>query len=74
MNKQLIAQLEEAKTAWNALTVIPDDLAAWGFAGLTKVGIANALSTIETLAVEIEAQGEEEFGSIADLVLAMSRS
>ena len=26
-----------ALTAWNALTVIPDDLAAWGFAGLTKV-------------------------------------
>lgn len=53
MNTEIQQQFDEIKASWDKITNVPDDLTQWGFPGLTRQGIADALGSMALTAAEI---------------------
>lgn len=47
-------QLKQIKAAWDTITTVPDDLTSWGFPGLTKQSIADAIGGMAELSAQID--------------------
>ncbi|MBL8405219.1 MAG: hypothetical protein JNL16_11810 [Dechloromonas sp.] len=53
MKTEIQQQFEDIKASWDKITNIPDDLTPWGFPGLNRQAIADALGSMSLTAAEI---------------------
>jgi len=53
VNTEIQQQFEEIKSNWDKITNLPDDLTPWGFPGLTRQGIADALGSMTLTAAQL---------------------
>lgn len=60
MQNDIQQQLEEIKTSWDEITNVPDDFAPWGYPGLTKQSIADAIGGLAEIASHLARQGDFE--------------
>lgn len=58
VKNEIQQQFEQLKDSWSGITNVPDDLASWGFPGLTRQGISDALGGMAEMA-GLLAQREE---------------
>ena len=60
MQQDIEQQLEQVKDAWGKITNVPPDLSPWGFAGLTKQSISDALGGMVEIAGLLNKKGDFE--------------
>jgi hypothetical protein len=60
MNIEIQQQFEQLKTSWDAISNVPADLTGWGFPGLTRQEIADAIGGMATTAEQLSEREEFE--------------